>query len=106
MEGCPIEAIWMRRLISSGDQPPIGEPNAGNRPVRFGRRGDLIGRPYPYLRVLFQEKRHRSHSRTIKSFHLRQALDLLGNFVIPEMSAQKVCKGERKTCYVEMEVAN
>jgi hypothetical protein len=39
----------MRRLISSGDQPPTGEPNAGNRPVRFGGRGDLIGRPYPYL---------------------------------------------------------
>jgi hypothetical protein len=38
---------WLRRLISSGDQPPTGEPNAGNRPVRFGGRGDLNSRPYP-----------------------------------------------------------
>jgi len=42
----------MRRLISAGDKPPTGEPNAGNRPVRFGGRGDLIGRPYPYLAFL------------------------------------------------------
>jgi hypothetical protein len=41
--------VWMRRLISFGDQPPTGEPSARNWPARFGGRGDLIRRPYPYL---------------------------------------------------------
>ena len=29
-------------------QPPTGEPGAGDPPARFGGRGDLNLRPYPY----------------------------------------------------------
>jgi hypothetical protein len=29
-------------------EPPTGEPDAAEPPVRFGGRGTLIGSPYPY----------------------------------------------------------
>src|SRR5271165_2143583 len=40
--------LWLADLLES--QPPTGEPSARNWPARFGGRGDLIRRPYPYLR--------------------------------------------------------
>src|SRR5271165_7015692 len=39
--------LWLADLLES--QPPTGEPSARNWPARFGGRGDLIRRPYPYL---------------------------------------------------------
>src|SRR5260221_4882125 len=36
----PYTVQWMRWPISCGDQPPTGEPDAGEPPVRFGGRGD------------------------------------------------------------------
>ncbi len=38
--------LWLADLLES--QPPTGEPSARNWPARFGGRGDLIRRPYPY----------------------------------------------------------
>src|SRR5258707_7388330 len=35
----PYTVQWMRWPISCGDQPPTGEPDAGEPPVRFGGRG-------------------------------------------------------------------
>ena len=40
--------LWLADLLES--QPPTGEPSARNWPARFGGRGDLIRRPYPYRR--------------------------------------------------------
>ena len=36
--------------FSLGDSPPTGEPDAGDPHVRFGGRGGVILRPYPYLK--------------------------------------------------------
>ena len=42
-----------RAMVASadllGEQPPTGEPNARNWPVRFGGRGDANRRPYPII---------------------------------------------------------
>src|SRR5271165_57479 len=40
--------LWLADLLES--QPPTGEPSARDWPARFGGRGDLIRRPYPYYR--------------------------------------------------------
>src|SRR5208337_3038717 len=42
--------LWLADLLES--QPPTGEPSARDWPARFGGRGDLIRRPYPYRRWL------------------------------------------------------
>src|SRR5260370_5889504 len=43
----PYTVQWMRWPISCGDQPPTGEPDAGEPPVRFGGRGDSNQSPLP-----------------------------------------------------------
>jgi len=36
-------------MVSLAEKPLTGKPDAGNPPVRFGGRGEVIPHPYPYL---------------------------------------------------------